>query len=505
MRRRANMPWIRLACVVAATVLFFPLPPVRAQSVLKATILHMNDVHGHYASYREGETEQLVGGYAKAATVIDRIRTENRDQGRLTYVLNAGDLLTGTPLDAATEGTLGVRLMNVMGFNAMAVGNHEFDLGWEQLFHVLAPMMRFPLLSANMRTSACPPPPIQASVELQAVPGTRAVVFGLTTRETKTKTKKANTEGVEFLDEVESASGLLTRYTDTDFVIALTHIGLDEDKKLARLSPKIDVIVGGHSHLELTRPYREHKSSAVIVQAGAYARYLGRLDVEVVNGRIIAYAGGLIPLDGNITEDPAIARMIDQATAALPESYGKVIGRTEVTLVGGHRMDGAGARARLDKLVTFVISERLGTPALINSGTIRASLNKGEITVGDVATALPFKGSVPVTVQLTGAELAAALQMSTDGQDHGAKLQTVGIAFAIEDGKVKIDRVGEAAFEPDRTYRVTINDYLAQGGDKYEVFRGKSGERAPKLIKDLVADFIENRGVITAEFIQSIR
>jgi len=491
-----------IAVLVALSLL---APTAQAERTLKATILHMNDVHGHYAPYREGDAEHYVGGYGKAATLIEKIRTENRHQGRETYVLMAGDLLTGTPLDAATKGTLGVKLMNSMGFTAMVVGNHEFDLGWSQLFNTLAPMMKFPLLSANMKTSACPPPPIKGAIELPTTADTKVLVFGLTTKDAKTKTKASNVEGTEFLDEEGTAAAILKKYSDEDFVVALTHIGIDEDKKLAQSSPKIDVIVGGHSHTRLTSPYRGNPNEAVIVQAGACARYLGRLDVEVVNGRVTAYSGELIPLDGNIPEDPKIAQMIDQAKAALPDTYGKVIGRTEISLVGGCRTDVPGAKARLDKLVTYLIAESAGTPALINSGTVRASLNKGEITVADVETALPFKGSVPVTVQLTGTELAQVLQMSVDQGEYGARLQTIGITYGVENGKVTVDRVGDVAFDPDKTYRVTINDFLATGGDGYVIFKDKPAEKGPKLVKDLLIDFIKTNSVITAELINGIR
>lgn len=504
-RRCPSQLWIKLACFVGVATLILFVPPADAKSVHKATILYMNDVHGYYAAYREGDPEQLVGGFGKAASIIDRIRAENGAQARETYLLMAGDLLTGTPLDAVTKGTLGVKLMNVMGFTAMAVGNHEFDMGWRQLFQVLAPMMHFPLLSANMRTSASPPPPIRAAVELPTASGTKVVIFGLTLKDTKTRTKPSNVEGVEFIDEFETAARLLTRYGDEDFIIALTHIGLEDDKRLAASSPKIDVILGGHSHSMVDSPYRGGPHEAVIVQAGACGRYLGRLDVEAVDGKLTAFTGELIPLDGNVPEDPVIARLIDEAAAALPDTYGKVIGRTDLSLVGGCRADAPEPKARLDKLVTGIVAENLGTPALMNSGMVRATLYKGEISAGDVESALPFKGSSPVTVQLTGAEIASALQLSADEREYGAKLQAVGIAYEVKDGKVTINRVGDAAFDPQRTYKITINDFLAQGGDGYAVFKDKPAEKGSKLIKDIVIDFIKSRGVITAELVRGTR
>src|SRR5208283_345582 len=121
-------------------------------AALKLTILYMNDPHAHYLPYEEKDAAGLIGGFAKAQTVMADIQTRNRVEGRHTIVFLAGDLLMGTPFSTAFKGRLGVKLMNEMKFTAMVVGNHEFDYGKENLLLNLRPVMQFPLLSANTKT-----------------------------------------------------------------------------------------------------------------------------------------------------------------------------------------------------------------------------------------------------------------------------------------------------------------------------------------------------------------
>ena len=206
----------------------------------------MNDPHSHYLPDQDRNTKELIGGFARAQAVITEVLAENKAQGRETLLLMAGDLLMGTPFSTTFKGRLGAELLNKMKFDAMVVGNHEFDYGLRNLLFNVRPMMQFPLLSANVR-SECGEYIFKRSL-WKRFPGskTKAVILGLTTSDTPATTHPKNVQGLRFDDPVKTARSFLTSVNKQDLVIALTHIGFDQDKKLAQLCPRINVIIGGH-------------------------------------------------------------------------------------------------------------------------------------------------------------------------------------------------------------------------------------------------------------------
>ena len=273
----------------------------QATEALKLTILHMNDPHAHYLPYAESGIEGLIGGFARAQTVLKEVRARNEAEGRHTLLFMAGDLLMGTPFSTVFKGKLGVKLMNKMKFNAMTVGNHEFDYGQDNLLVDLKPLMEFPLLSSNTRASSGQHV-FQGLLEKKyPESNTTVVIFGLTTTDTPTTTHPDNVKGLVFDEPIASAKGILDRVSEKDLVIGLTHVGVYEDKKLAEACPKISVIVGGHSHTAIFEPMKVNQT--IISQSGAYARYVGKLDLDVVNGKITNYKGELIELTSAIKED----------------------------------------------------------------------------------------------------------------------------------------------------------------------------------------------------------
>ncbi|MEJ2716134.1 MAG: 5'-nucleotidase C-terminal domain-containing protein [Deltaproteobacteria bacterium] len=471
-----------------------------ADASLKLTILYMNDPHAHYAPHREPGGTALIGGFARAAALIKEITERNRAQGRTTLILMGGDLLTGTPFSTIWKGELGVSLMNRMQFTAMAVGNHEFDEGSEHLIRKLRPAMNFRLLSANIVNNAGQCVFERSMVKKVPSSPTKIFIFGLTTEETPTSTHPENVKGLRFLNAIASARELLAGSSDDDLVIALAHLGVDGDKELARSCPKIDLIVGGHSHTALFQPLQVNRT--LIVQAGAYAEYLGRLDLEVVDGRIAAYQGALIHLGEDVQKDREISAIINRYEAGMDSRLSEVIGRTDVFLDGRLSTVRSGKESNLGRLIAFLMAQRLGTQvALLNGGAIRASLNTGDITRGEIYTVLPFPDH-PVRLNLTGKNLQAVLQRSADLRPgSGGKLQTFGVTYHTNNGNVVIDRVGNAAFNPEEIYSVAINDFLLAGGDGYTLFKekGRDAYQSPDLTSDLLIRFAIKGKVITSD------
>jgi 2',3'-cyclic-nucleotide 2'-phosphodiesterase (5'-nucleotidase family) len=332
------------------------------------------------------------------------------------------------------------------------------------------------------------------------------VILGLTTEATAQTTRPQNVKGLWFLNAVKTAKELLKGLSERDLVIALTHLGVKKDIKLAKSCPRINVIVGGHSHTALFEPLKVNDT--IIVQAGAYAEYLGRLDLEVTDGKVVWYKGALIPLSPDIEEDKQIASVIDEYKSKMAARFEEVIGRTELFLDGSRHGVRSGKNTNLGSLITYTAARALGVQAaLINGGTIRASINAGDITLDAIYTVLPFSDYL-VGMDLTGEDILAALQRSSDlNEGSGGKLQTYGILFRNEGGKVVIEKVGGIPFSPKKYYSIATNDFLAEGGDGYNMLKekGTNSYRSPILLSSAFVDLIKERKVITPEIINSVR
>jgi 2',3'-cyclic-nucleotide 2'-phosphodiesterase (5'-nucleotidase family) len=496
---------LRLVFALLFSFLFWAAAS-QAADTLKLTILHMNDPHAHYLPYAEPGVQGLVGGFARAQTVIKEVRARNQAEGRHTLLLMAGDLLMGTPFSTAFKGKLGVTLMNKMKFDAMSVGNHEFDYGKDNLLVNLKPLMDFPLLSANIKTSSGENL-FQGVIEKKfSDSDTRLVIFGLTTTQTPSTSHPSNVKGLIFDDPLTTTKRILEGVSDKDLVIALTHIGVHEDKILAESSPKIDVIIGGHSHTTIPEPLRVCRT--LICQAGAYSRYVGELDLDFTDGKITKYKGQLIELTSAIKEDEEIVSIIAEYKAKMDSHLGEVIGKTDVFLDGTRSSLRSGKETNLGKLVAYNMAAGSHSDvALINGGAIRGSIQEGDITLSSVYTALPFPDTI-VKMNFSGKDLVAVLQRGAEFEPgSGAKLQTFGLTATTDNGTVKIHKIREQPFDPKKKYSVAITDFLAAGGDGYTLLKenGENLYNSGPLINDLLINYIREKKVITQQLIDSLK
>lgn len=470
----------------------------------KLTILYMNDTHGHYSS------EQLkdgvyIGGFAKAMTAMERVRKANESEGRMTLTFLAGDLFTGTAYSAVFKGSLGVKLMNVMGFSAMAVGNHEFDYGLQNLLRKLEPSMKFPLLSANI--SYGNGKPVFKPFVTKKIPNSKRkiLILGLTTVKTPELTHPRNVKNLVFEDPVKVAREILEKNGKDKFVIALTHIGVDKDKKLAILCPGIDVIVGGHSHTSVLEPLKLDKT--LVCQAGAYSRYLGRLDIDIKDGQIESYNGELIKLDENIPEDQQVATIIDDYKRKMSPFFTEVIGSTKINLDGSLSTVRSSSPSPLGVLVAYVMADSVGADAgLVNGGGIRDGLRIGPITNGDIYAVLPFQNLIK-KIAIKGSDLVTVLGHSMELPSRsGGKLQTYGIKYETSDHRIIIKQIGQKKFDPDEYYSIAVSDFLYAGGDGYIEFASKAKNVSPDglPLNQVFSDFIMKNKEITEERLRSL-
>lgn len=456
-------------------------------------ILHTNDVHSRLESFVDGETE--LGGLARLATVVDEIRDQ---YGKSVILLDAGDATHGTNVANLFQGRSTVEVMNAIGYNAMTLGNHDFNYGQEALLERMADA-KFPFLAANVTTEAGEV--LTYSALVQDFGGVRVGVIGVSSLETPVTTHPNNVVGLVFHDPIQTVKQLAERLRpDVDVLIALTHIGYLEDLKLAEAVPELDVIVGGHSHTELQEAVEV--GGVIIVQSHEWARNLGFLRLEIEDGKITGYEQRLIPITAAVEPHPEVQAIIDGWNSLLAERLNQVVGTTSV-FFDGERANVRTRETNLGNLVADIMREATGADiAITNGGGIRASLPQGEVTIGDIYTVLPFDNTLTV-IQLSGRDLLAALEYSVRlyPEQNGGFLQVSGVHFAVNprnSGKrVYNVRINGEVIVMDKLYTVATNDFLAAGGDGYEVLNnGIIVSDTGLMLRDVVVDYFLKHGTV---------
>jgi len=434
------------------------------------TIFHVNDRHAHMAA------DPYLAALVK-------------DTPGEVLVFDAGDSLHGEPAASLSEGQTMVDLMNAVGYDAMAPGNHDFNYGSDRLVE-LSKEMDFPLLAANVTDRATGDLLFDAYHLFELDNGLDIGVFGLATPETATATNPSNVKSVEFGEPAAAAKQAVAdlQAAGADVIIALTHLGVNPATKpswrstyLAENVPGIDVIIDGHSHTELD--HGEDDDGVLIAQTGAMAANIGQIEITVAgDGAVSADATLLaVPTEddasgplANLKPDPAVVKVVEQINDATNELTKQVVGHTPY-LLDGERADVRTSETNLANLITDSLRVQTGAPiALMNGGGIRASIPAGDITMGDVLTTLPFSNDI-VTIDVTGQQLLDALEWGVRDYpaESGGFAQVSGLTFDMDPAAEPLHRVSNvrladgSKLEPKATYTVATLTYLANGGDDY--------------------------------------
>ena len=493
---------LTLACTaVLAACSSFQTGPDKDKTY-KITILHTNDHHGRFWKNSDGEY-----GMAARKTLIDRLRAEVAQGGGHVLLLDGGDVNTGVPESDLQDAVPDFRGMNLLGYDAMAVGNHEFDKPLN-ILRMQRDLAKFPMLSANIYDNG---KRMFEPYRIFNLGGVRVGVMGLTTEDTAKMVSPDNVKGVEFRGVVKEAAAVVPELrAKADVVIAATHMGHYEngnhgtqaegDVEMARQVRGIDLIVGGHTQNPacmkaenvLDREYvpgtecrPDRQNGTWIVQAHEWGKYVGRADFEYRNGefKLVKYA--LIPVnlkrsvrgaDGKTTmvsyqpeiaEDKAMLDLLKPFQEFGQQKLAVEIGSTDGKLEG----DRAVVRSRPASMAVLIgralIARTKADFSIVNSGGVRDSIPPGKITYKDVLKVQPF-GNTTSIVDLTGKEvmdyLAAAAKMSPGS---GAFAQFVGVEVEIAGGNLVKATIKGAPIDPARKYRMVINNFMAQGGDGY--------------------------------------
>lgn len=439
----------------------------------------------------------MVGGAARLASLINQIREENRRLGHPTLFLVAGDLFLGSSLSALFKGEVELKFLNFVRPDAMALGNHEFDFGIEVLQERIRQAV-FPLVSANIykERERLFPPVIFKDLE----GGIRVAILGLITPDTAQLAHPDNIRGMTFSDPVAEGNKLAWEIRrSSDIFVALTHTGVEIDKKLAQELAGLDVIIGGHDHIALPEPLVVN--GVLICQAQYRGLFLGRLDLRIDGRKIVKVGGGLIPITEEIPEDKEAKQMIASYRIKLEEKLKEVVGKAKGRLVGEaekiRRME-----TNLGNLVADIMRKAADTEiALVNGGSIRGSIEEGAITLEDVWRVFPYDSQL-ARLEMAGSQIEEVLNHSVSLRPGliGGFLQLSGLSFVIGPSGAQDIRVQGKPLQRERSYSVAVTDFLLAGGDGYSHFqKGRNRLLYPLLIRDLLLGYLrENKEVSPA-------
>lgn len=464
-------------------------PDVSAQKEKKVyhiTLLHTNDHHGRFWKNSKGEY-----GMAARKTLIDRIRAEVESRGGFVLLLDAGDINTGIPESKLLNAEPDILGMNLLGYDAMAVGNHEFDNPVSTL-RVQQAWMKFPLLSANIYDKTSKKRLFDPFTTIN-FKGLKIIILGLITEDTVKQGNPENIGNLTFVNAIDTCTKIVPQLKEkSDILIALTHLGYYPNAvhgsnapgsvSLARAVDGIDVIVDGHTHTMLEQP--DVQNNTIIVQAGEYGKYLGRLDLEYSEGKLTKKAYRLIPvnlkkkikkenkiirvfIEEEIPEDPETLEFLSKYQEAGGKELNTVIGSSNGKFIGDRDII-RNFETNLGNLVCrAAISKTFADLSVINSGGIRAGLPSGSITYKDVLKVSPF-GNTICTVMLTGKELTAYLEdVISMEKNTGAFVQISGAAIFISQKKISRVLIKGKIVSDLKKYKLVIPSYIAAGGDGY--------------------------------------
>ncbi|SCZ81227.1 5'-nucleotidase C-terminal domain-containing protein [Acidaminobacter hydrogenoformans] len=464
---------------------------------VEITIFHTNDAHARV------ESSASVVGYAKIAKLVNQEKALNPN----VLLLDAGDATHGQTIATLVKGESIVDIYNAVGYDAMTLGNHDFNYGKERVLQ-LEEMANYPFLAANVINEDGTP--FVERYVIKEVGGVKVGVFGLATPETYYKSHPDNTKGLKIENPIETAKAMVAELEGkADLIVVLSHLGLEPaseftDRMIAYQVPGVDLIIGGHSHTRFSTGIVNN--GVTIVQTGGYNESLGRIDITWSGGEIAAVKPYLIPAASvaDLAEDETVKNLITELKGEQDVVTSVVVGSTSVELIGARELVRTG-ETNLGNLITQAMLHVTGADvAITNGGGIRASIDVGDITVGEVSTVLPF-GNYIVTKSITGEDLLKAIEHGlTDYPNQmGAFPHLAGIRVQFDPSKEVGKRVVTAmidgkAIDPAKSYLVATNDFMAAGGDDYQMFKTYPEAGLFMALDEALVKYIKEVGVGSA-------
>jgi 5'-nucleotidase/UDP-sugar diphosphatase len=513
---RRQLPRYFLAA--AFLLLLFPpacstrhAPPAPATHEL--VLLHTNDHHGHPLAFPYNGAGSVAGLPARK-TFVDRVRAQNPN----VLVLDAGDLNQGRPESNLFDAEPDIIGYNAIGYDAMALGNHEFDFPPAHLAKQRREA-KFPFLAANV---------LRWDGSLLAEPyvikhynGFSVAILGLITPDTVNLELPGNIQDLTFADEVAAAKRFVPELKrKADIVIALTHLGIFADdtlgsRRLAREVPGLDLIVDGHSHTRLAQPL--YVGGVPIVQAWQWGLVMGEARITIRDRKIVNLQWRAVPMNlppepppagqpnaqtptpGRIPEDPALLARLEPYGRKVDELLAEVVGESDrtLTLQATPEADGPLGDLAADAVLWYA-RDRQPDFAIVNRGAVRTDLPAGPIRRKDIYGMMPFDNFI-VVVRMSGRDLQRLFDFvgQCDPDDGAFPLVSDGVTFTVDTAAKRcLDvRIQGRPLDPGAYYTVATSSFLASGGNGYSMFKNAL-ERwdASAFHRDVLIDYIRSMG-----------
>ncbi|MEZ9339244.1 bifunctional UDP-sugar hydrolase/5'-nucleotidase UshA [Vibrio splendidus] len=512
-----------------------------ADSCTKFTVLHTNDNHGRFWENSKGEY-----GMAARKTLIDSIRAEVTQNGGETILLSGGDINTGVPESDMQDAVPDFVGMNLLGYDAMALGNHEFDNSLDVL-DMQAKLADFPMLAANIYIKdgdTVTDERLFSPYKVFTINGLKVAVIGLTTKDTAKLVNPDNVATIHFADpqiEIKKAIKEIEANEMVDLIFATTHMGhyangqhgseAPGDVLLARSleEGQLDAIIGGHSQNPVCMEGNEYadfnpgddckpdqQNGTYIMQAHEWGKYVGRADFEFYDGKLHLAKYDLVPVNlkekdengdyqfiqSEIKPDAAVKATLYPYQQQGQDLLDVIISKTDDKLEGDRNV----VRSEQTNL-GHLLGEAYRTYDLVNadfgvmnSGGVRDSIQTGDIAYRDVLTVQPF-GNFVTKATMTGAEVKAYLDVvatMTAGSGAYAQLDNISLTVDCDLNDVTIRDINGKGFDLADTYTFSVISFSAAGGDDYPVIDVESTQMTDASV--LREFFVKNPDVIAANY-----
>lgn len=462
------------------------------------TVFATSDIHSHLEPYKPANAKYSIGGLAKMSKIIN----ETRQQQPNLLLVDAGDAPYNTNIGNLFEGRSTIDVMNAMKYDAMVLGNHDFDFP----IHVMksnAERAQFPFLSANTYDHGQYPEFLKPYV-IKEVDGVRVGIVGITDDESHFYTHPKNVEGISFKNEFEAAQETVNEVKEkADVVIALAHLHGDNPVLPAKVTG-IDVEIGGGQDVV---EFPQLINGTWLISPGKHAEVLNQMNINLLNNKMLGLNFAHIFITENLEEDPAVAKIISDYRNQLDIKMKEVVGKTTVAL-DGERQTVRLKESNLANVIADSLREMTGADiALQNGGGVRASINAGDITLESVYAALPFDNTV-VMVEASGQVIWDALEhgVSSYPGAAGGFLQVSGLEYTFDASKEPGSRIVEVLvngkpIEKNKLYKVVTNDFLTGGGDKFTMLKENTKllVKTKSYLRDAFYEYLQKHKTISPQ------
>lgn len=488
--------------------------PQQADGPVTLHILHTNDMHGQVfprkGTWINSGSPPDVGGANALAGYVTQVRQEAGESH--VALFDSGDIFAGTPEGNLTRGMIMVDLMNMLGYDAMALGNHEFDQGVEVLAE-LGQAARFPILAANIYPKSTPEGEkvkgVVAPLTIINKGGKRIGVVGVISPQTPQMTHKDAAAAFDF-DEpataIEDAVSTL-KVEGADLIVVLSHVGVDDEVKLADAAPQgVTAILGGHSHTQIDPP-RRSENGVYYLQTRGKTSAIDHLIVDIDGEKVEVREAKSVPLmAADWPVHPETAEVMARYVPEIEKVMGAELGQCDKGLTRG---DGRRdlISSGLGNFVTDVMRKSARADvALTNKSGTRADLDAGPVTVRDLYEVAPFDNTI-VNVKLTGAQLQAVMEYAAENPRTYLEISGAQVVYDLSKpvgSRVVSIKVGTRALDPKATYTVATNSFLADGGDGHKTFTQGTAQDTGVLLRDAMAKFFEKEKACTVDMARRI-